>query len=82
MIEERKKVEALKGKQVIVDQIKSREIDRLKAIEEQEKETQLMVQRMKEMEKEEARKVERKKEEQKKVNDEIVKSNKAASLVI
>ena len=48
-VEEMKKVEALKGKQVIIDQIKSREIERLRAIEEQEKEAQLMVERMKEM---------------------------------
>ena len=46
-VNEVKKVEALHGKQVIIDQIKSREIDRLRAIEEQEKEAQLMIQRMK-----------------------------------
>ncbi len=63
-----KKVEALRGKEVIIDQIKSREIDRLRAIEEQQKEAQLMLQRMKELEKEDQRKLERKKEEQKVIN--------------
>ena len=48
-IEERRKMEALRGKEVIIDQIKSREIDRLRAIEEQEREAQVIVQRMKEL---------------------------------
>ena len=38
---------------MIVDQIKQREIDRLKHREEQEREAQILVQRMKEMEREE-----------------------------
>ena len=56
-IEERKKREALIGKEVIIDQIKKREIDRLKAKEEQEREAQILVQKMKELEKEEQKKV-------------------------
>lgn len=42
---------------MIVDQIKQREIDRLKHREEQEREAQILVQRMKEMEKEEKLKI-------------------------
>lgn len=40
-----------------MDQIKQREIDRLKHREEQEREAQILVQRMKEMEKEEKLKI-------------------------
>jgi hypothetical protein len=50
-IEEKKKVEALKGKEVIIDQIKAREIDRLRQKEEQEREGQIMVQKMRELQK-------------------------------
>ncbi len=41
-----------------------------------------MIQRMKELDKEEQRKIEKKKEEQHKINEQILASNKAASLVI
>lgn len=46
-IEERRKEEALRGKEVIIDQIKAREIQRLRNREEQEREGQIMVQKMK-----------------------------------
>lgn len=46
-IEERRKEEALRGKEVIIDQIKAREIERLRNREEQEREGQIMVQKMK-----------------------------------
>jgi beta-phosphoglucomutase-like phosphatase (HAD superfamily) len=36
-MEEKRKIEAMKGREVIINQIKEREIDRLKAKEEQEK---------------------------------------------
>ncbi len=57
-IELKKKEEALRGREVIVDQIKSREIERLKLKEEQEREAQVLVQRMKEMERQEKLKIE------------------------
>lgn len=37
----------MKGREVIINQIKEREIDRLKAKEEQEKEALILVQKMK-----------------------------------
>ena len=46
-IEERKRIEALQGKEVIIEQIKAREIDRLRQREQQEREGQIMVQKMK-----------------------------------
>jgi len=46
-IEEYKKEEALKGKEVIIEQIKAREIERLRQREEQEREGQIVVQKMK-----------------------------------
>lgn len=52
-VEERKKIEALRGKEVIIDQIKAREIERLRQKEEQEREQQVMVQKMKELQREE-----------------------------
>lgn len=57
-IELKKKEEAFRGREVIVDQIKSREIERLKLKEEQEREAQVLVQRMKEMERQEKLKIE------------------------
>jgi beta-phosphoglucomutase-like phosphatase (HAD superfamily) len=51
-IDVQKHEEALKGREVIVDQIKQREIDRVKQKEEQEREAQVLVQKMKDMEKE------------------------------
>lgn len=57
-VEALKKEEALRGREVIVDQIKQREIERLKLREEQEREAQVLVERMKEMERQEKLKVE------------------------
>lgn len=57
-VEALKKEEALRGREVIVDQIKQREIERLKLREEQEREAQVLVERMKEMERQEKAKVE------------------------
>lgn len=45
----------MRGKEVIIEQIKAREIERLKNREEQEREGQIMVQKMKELQKEEER---------------------------
>lgn len=52
-IEERKRQEALQGKEVIIEQIKARELDRLRQREEQEREGQILVQKMKELQREE-----------------------------
>jgi beta-phosphoglucomutase-like phosphatase (HAD superfamily) len=57
-VEAHKHEEALKGREVIVDQIKQREIERVKQKEEQEREAQVLVQRMKDMEKEDKLKYE------------------------
>ena len=80
-VEEEKRVEALKGKEVIIEQIKAREIERLKKVEEQEREGQLMVQRMKELQREEERQNEIKRQKQKKMNEEILEVNRNAILI-
>ena len=50
--------------------------------EEQEREGQIMVQKMKELQREEERQNEKKRQFQKKVNEEIVETNKNAILII
>ncbi len=47
--QEKKKLQALKGREVIVEQIKARQIERLKEKEQQEREAQITIQRMKEL---------------------------------
>ena len=74
-------MEALKGKEVIVEQIKAREIERLKQREEQEREAQVMVQRMKELQREEEQAAFAKKAKQKKTNEEILEVNRNAIII-
>lgn len=79
--EDRKKQEVVRGHQVIIEQIKEREIDRLKQKEEQEREAQQLLRAADELKKEEEAKSQKKKEMQAKINQEIVDANRNTILV-
>ena len=52
-VEERKREEALRGKEVIIEQIKARQLERLRRIQQQEREGQILLQKMKELQRQE-----------------------------
>lgn len=72
------KEQMIEGRHVIVDQMKEREMKRLKIKEEQGKEAAAMVRHMKQLEEEEKRKAIEKKHHQRIILDEIMDANHAA----
>jgi len=66
---------------VIIDQIKERELIRLKEKEEQEREGQIMLKRIQELSKEEGENALKRKSFQKRLQDEILEANDRAVIV-
>lgn len=74
-----KKVEVKKGRDVIIDQMKERELKRLKFKQEQAKEAMAMVRHMKQMEDDSKKEIMKKKSIQKRMLDEIYDANQQAA---
>ncbi|CAK89143.1 unnamed protein product (macronuclear) [Paramecium tetraurelia] len=79
--DQKQKQQLIHGHEIIIEQIKERELIRLKEKEEQEREGQIMLKQIKQLQQEEAHKAQLRKTHQAKVQDEILEANHKAILI-